>query len=230
MSIGGTFVQTAEQKLSELLHRTTSCFTVKSLTIQEIRPQNKELAESLEKAARVKENEELEKRLACLRAERAAIEREEEEKEQESKLRLQKLQEQHGLESEREKLKLEQEKSDARISTQKKVAELLGAIAGRMAVFPKETSEYLLKELDVRIIEDKERQKLIRDLLKNALSFQVGQLSALKAVIAQHTGIHLSEESPLHPVLSEGEEKEEKEDAQESNETKDSSKTPELIE
>lgn len=212
MSIDEEFAQTAEKKLTELLDRTASCFAVKSLTIQEIRPQNKEFAESLEKAARLKEEEKLQRDLVRLKAERAALERKAKEDELESELQMQKLRHQWELEGEREKLKLQQEKDDAQISTQKELSELLKTEAGRIAVLPKEMFGYLLKELEVKIIEDKERQKLYREFLRSSLSVQTGEIRAMKALLAQQFGVRWSEETPMLPTGEEDKEAAQKEE------------------
>lgn len=221
MSIGEKFTQTTEQKLSELLRRTTSCFAVKSLTIQEIRPQHKALAESLEKAARAKEEEKLLKDLVHLKVEREALERKAKEEELRSELQMQKLQHQRELEAEREKLKLQDEKDDAQISTQKKLSELLKTEAGRIAAFPNEMFGYLSKELEVKITHNKEREKLCREFLRTSQSFQAGQFNAMRAFLAQNFGVRFSEESPMLPS------EEEKETKQIDDKSKDSSKTSE---
>ena len=76
VSVGEELTKATEEKLLELLQLSNSCFMVRSLTIQEIRPQNKEFADSLEKAARAREDEKLQKELATpLCAERAVFER-----------------------------------------------------------------------------------------------------------------------------------------------------------
>lgn len=212
ISIGEEFAQTAEQKLSELLHRTDSCFVVKSLTVQEIRPQNKTFAESLEKAARVKEEEKLQRNLVSLIAEREALERRAKEEEVKSELQMQKLRHQCELEGEREKLRLQQEKDDVQISAQRKLSELLGTEAGRIAVLPQEMFEYLLKELDAKIVSDKEKDRLYREWIKSIQSQMmgrmVGRFDVMKAVLEQHLNIRLSEVSENLPILAPGEEKE----------------------
>lgn len=220
MSIGERFAQTAEQKLSELLLRTASCFAVTSLTIQKVRPQNNAFAESLEKAARAKEDERLQKDLTQLRAEREALERKAKEEELESKLQMQKLEHCWELGVERDKLKLEQEKDDAEISTQKKTAELLQTEAGRIAWLPEEMFEHLAKELELKITDSKERQKLIREMVRFSLSPLAGEVRIMKAFLAQQYGVRFSEESPM--LAPSEDEEEEKETQQINDKTKDS--------
>lgn len=222
MSIGEKFVQTAEQKLSELLNQTTSCFEVKSLTIQEICPQNKALAESLEKAAGEKEEEKFQRDLTHLRAERAVLERKAKEEELESELQMQSLRHQSELENEREKLKLQQEKDDAQISAQKKLSELLETEPGRMAALPRETFELLLRKVELEITDSKERQKLYRELLRFCLSPLSGEVRALKAFLTQQYGVRFSEESPMLPP---GEEPEEEKETQQINDKSQNSNT-----
>lgn len=224
MSVGEKFAETAGQKLSELLEKTTSCYAVKSLTVQELRPQNKALAESLEKAARAKEDEKLQTDISRLRAERAACERKTKEEELESELQMQKLRHQRELEEQREKLKLQQEKDDAQISAQRKLSELMKTEAGRIAALPKEMFGYLLKELEVKVTDNKERQKLYLEILRTSQSFQAGQFNAMKAFLTQHYGVSFSDETPM--LASQAE----KETQQINDKSKDSSQTPELNE
>lgn len=197
MSFGDGLSKTAEQKLSEALRITTSCFAVKSVTVQDIRPKNKTLAESLEKAAQAKEDEKLQRDLASLRAERVVFERRAKEDELQSELRLQQLQYQHELDREREQLKLEHEKVKAKNSAMKELSELLKTEEGRIAALPNEMFGYLIKELEVRVTDEQERKRLYRELLRTGQSFQAGQFSAMKAFIEQQFGVHLSEEAPM---------------------------------
>lgn len=227
MSIGEEFAQTAEQELSELLGRTASCFMVKSLTVQEIRPQNKAFAESLEKAAKAKEEEKLQRDLLQLRAEKEALERKAKEEELKSKLQMQKLQHQWELEAEREQVKLQQEKDDAQISTQKKLSELLETEPGMLAAHPEETFAYKSKEQDVEMVINKEKEKILREWIRSTQSKMIGRMlgrfDLMEAVLERHLNIRLSEVSEDLPMLPP-----EEETQQINDKSKDSSTTIEL--
>jgi hypothetical protein len=218
MSIGEKFAQYAEHKLSELLSKTNSCFAVKGLTIQEIHPQNKVLAESLENAATAKEEEKLQKELVQLKVERIALERKYKEEELKSELQMQKLQHQRELQAEREKIKLQEERANAQISTQKKLSEILKTDEGRIAAFPERMFEILIKELDVKISDNTEREKLLREFIKAYQSFQAVQYKAMRVFVAQNFGVRFSEEPPMLP-------EEEKDIKQINDESKDNDNT-----
>ena len=177
MSVGEKLSQSAKLKLVDLLHGTDSCFSVRSLTIKEIRPLNKEFAALLEKAARAK-------------AERKA-----KEEETAGDILVKKVQHEWELQSERGRLKLQQEKEILGIATKKEIIPLLKTDAGKMAIYPQETFKYKSKELEVEIADREEKERWLQMLFKGIQSRSLGQLDAIRAMLDRQFGIKFTDES-----------------------------------
>lgn len=179
------------------------CFLFKGLTWSEIKPRDKELAESLEKQAKLIEDEKYKKEFARIRGEMAEIERSEKEREQEHIIQLQNKQQEADLTKERASMELEQYKSEIQIEIQEKKAKLLATKSGWLAAHPQETFKYLMKELDIQITDSVERQKLYREYLKATQYFRSGQINAINAWLERQHGFRIGEE-PVPTITEEG--------------------------
>lgn len=127
--------------------------------------------------------------------------------EAEGEIELQGLRLQIEMNTERHKLKLSQEKDEAKILIQTKLSELLKTEEGRIAVLPKETFAYLMREIDARILDAHEKEEFYRELIRRSQSFQAGQFDAMRAFLEQHLDIRLSEKTPALPEGKEAKKK-----------------------
>ncbi len=188
-----------KEKLLEVLSKTDkegellSCFQFRSLTWKEIRPKDKELAESLENKTKELAEIEHKKELAFLREEARTIERERETAEEKYQIEIKRLRQEMDMEVRRNVLQLTKEERDMQIEFNKILSDLLQSEAGRLAVYPEEMFKVLIEELKVKFADKKEVIKMYQLLLNTKQSYQAGQVSAFKTFMEQNLGIQWKE-------------------------------------
>lgn len=180
------------------------CFQFRSLNWGYIKPQNKKLAETLERTAEEIADADRKIAVAEKQAEASKIERIEEEKELDDNIKLQEKQQKVELTKERDNMQLEKDKAEAQIKIQIEKAKLLQTRSGWMAAHPQESFEFLMKELDIQVADNVERQKLYREYFKATQYFKSGQINAINAWLERQHGFRIAEEGAVSAVTEEG--------------------------
>lgn len=197
ISTGEEFLETTRQRLVAVLNKVNSCFTVVSLAINELRPEDKAIALSLQEE------------------QKATLERAAKKAELEGELEEQGLREEAKLAEEEARMLLESKKAQTGIIALTEKAELLKTEEGKTAAFPQEMFAQSLEELKFKTLQHEKEMSLYRELLKTTLSnqvaFQAGQFDAIRGVLAQRFDINLSEA----PMLDLGEKTEARKETEE---------------
>lgn len=202
LSVGADLRQKLFTQVCSVLADADTCFEIRSLTVKKLVPVKTELAESLERMAQAREEESLRHELAVQRSSRVLLERKSETESLETQLLLERMRKASDLEMERDQIALEKLKREEALAAQRELAELLKTEEGRLAALPSDTFRYLTKELEVKVLEDADRQRLYRDLLRTSQSHKSAKLAMLEAYVAQQFGIKIADDTNVSLPLS----------------------------
>lgn len=178
-TVNGAFLKDAKERLTAILTRTRSCFIVDDLIIgEEIQPENKEIALWFEKQeedelGRVAEIAQLAHNLE-VQGTRNKFE-----------LKQERIRMEFGFERAQQQIELEAKIAEAKNTTLKALAEILGTDAGQMAAFPEMVFALKTKLEEMKIAQQGKEIQIYNDFLKMLNSHQTGimegTISGLKA-------------------------------------------------
>lgn len=178
-AVNGVFIKDAKVRLTAILTQAQSCFTVDNLTIsEEIQPEDKEIALWLETQKKDELGRVADKAQLAHTLETQGTRSEFEMKQERARMEL-------GFEKAQKQIELEAKIADAKNTTLKALAEILGTDAGQMAAFPEMVFELKTKLEEMKIAQQGKEIQIYNDFLKMLNSHQTGimegTISGLKA-------------------------------------------------
>lgn len=188
-TVKGVFLKDAKERLTAILTRTQSCFTVDDLIIgEEIQPENKEIALWLEKQEADELSRVTEKAQLAHTLETQGTRNEFELKQERSRMEL-------GFEKAQQQIELELRNEEAKLVVLKGRADLMATEAGQMAMFPKEIFGLKTKEIEFKMAQLQREARIYSEVFKvvssNQSSFMAGQISGIQAVLERELNIRL---------------------------------------
>jgi len=198
-----------------------TCFQIRSISVANFAILNSDLNSIVSKSLKDIETEHAQREITKIKLDKANLEQsfkvneakgqiELEKIKAQNELELEKLKEQHKLEIEKnkqanlielekQKLEVEKLKHQNEILHKLEQADALQTEHGKLAFFPEETFNILKKELELKLANNNDKQKILSQFLQLSLnnnqSYQSGQLNAMKAFLSRHLNIQLTEQN-----------------------------------
>jgi hypothetical protein len=209
------------EKLPVIEKESDTCFHVRSISVANFLVQNSDLNTIVSKSLKDIETENAQREITRIKLEKATLEQDYKVNEAKgqielekikaaNELELEKLKEQHKLDIEKskqanqidlekQKLEVEKLKRQNEILHKLEQAEALQTEHGKFAFFPEEMFNVLKKELELKLANNNDKQKILSQFLQLSLnnnqSYQSGQLNAMKAFLSRHLNIQLTEQN-----------------------------------
>jgi len=215
------------EKIPLIEKESDTCFHIRNISVGSFIIQNSDLNAIVSKSLKDVETENAQREITRIKLEKASLEQsfkvneaksqiELEKIKAQNELELEKLKEQHKLdieknkqsnqiELEKQKLEIEKLKRQNEILHKLEEAEALQTEHGKFAFFPEEMFNVIKKELELKLANNNDKQKILSQFLQLSLnnnqSYQSGQLNAMKAFLSRHLNIQLSEQSIDSPEI-----------------------------